>query len=102
MAIAQDDLGVFTNTLNFRDEPELPEMNLSLIPTGRETLSSYLARLAAAWKTDAPELACDMGAPFKRLLDQDEEALESFSVWAKLFPEVMDELLSWTGSQRTF
>lgn len=97
--IAQDDLDVFTNTLNIRDQPELPEMNLSLTPTRRETLYSYLARLAAAWKTDAPELAYDMGAPFKRLLDEDEETLESFSDWAKLSPEVMDELLSWTGSR---
>lgn len=63
----------------------------------RETLYSYLARLAAVWRTDAPELAYDMGAPFKRLLDQDMEALDTVADWAKLSPDTMTELLSWTG-----
>lgn len=39
----------------------------------------------------------DMGTSFKKLLDQDEEALETFASWANLSPEVMAELLSWTG-----
>lgn len=75
-------------------------MNLTIsspTPVPRETLYSYLARLAAVWRTDAPELAYDMGAPFKRLLDQDREALETVADWAKLSPDVMTELLSWTG-----
>lgn len=66
-------------------------------PAPRETLYSYLARLAATWRTDAPDLAYDMGAPFKRLLEQDEGAFETLADWAKLTPDVMDELLSWTG-----
>jgi len=66
-------------------------------PIPRETLYSYIARLAAVWRTDAPELAYDMGAPFKRLLDQDREALDTVADWAKLSPDVMTELLSWTG-----
>jgi len=66
-------------------------------PIPRETLYSYLARLAAVWRTDAPDLAYDMGAPFKRLLDQDREALDTVADWAKLSPDVMNELLSWTG-----
>ncbi|SDE94626.1 TniQ protein [Celeribacter baekdonensis] len=66
-------------------------------PVSRETLYSYLARLAATWRTDAPQLAYDMGASFKRLMDQDDEALEVFSSWADLSPEVMAEMLSWTG-----
>lgn len=65
----------------------------------RETLYSYLARLAAVWRTDAPELAYDMGAPFRGLLEQDMEALETFADWAKLSPDRMDELLSWTGTR---
>lgn len=68
-------------------------------PMPRETLYSYLARLAAVWRTDAPELAYDMGAPFRRLLEQDMEALETFADWAKLSPDRMDELLSWTGTR---
>ncbi|MCZ4354231.1 TniQ family protein [Roseovarius aestuarii] len=66
-------------------------------PIPRETLYSYLARLAAVWRTDALDLAHDMGAPFKRLLNQDEDAFESFADWAKLSPDSMEELLSWTG-----
>lgn len=73
----------------------LPISNPS--PASRETLYSYLSRLAATWRTDAPELAYDMGASFKRLLDQDEDALEMLSSWADLSPEVMAEMLSWTG-----
>lgn len=71
----------------------------SSAPMPRETLYSYLARLAAVWRTDAPELAYDMGAPFRRLLEQDMEALETFADWAKLSPDRMDELLSWTGTR---
>lgn len=73
----------------------LPISNPS--PIHRETVYSYLARLAAIWRTDAPDLAYDMGAPFKRLLDQDEEAFGYVADWAKLGPNTMEELLSWTG-----
>ncbi|PRY89500.1 TniQ family protein [Donghicola tyrosinivorans] len=66
-------------------------------PIHRETLYSYLSRLAAVWQTKAPDLAKDMGASFKLLLEQDEAAIESFADWAGLQPEVMAELLSWTG-----
>lgn len=66
-------------------------------PAARETLYSYLARIAAVWKTDAASLAYDMGAPYKRLLEHDEAAFDAFAAWAKLEPETMAELLSWTG-----
>lgn len=66
-------------------------------PAHRETLYSYLARLAAAWRTETPELAYDMGVPFRRLLNQDEEAFGNVAEWAKLAPDIMEELLSWTG-----
>lgn len=84
------------------DEPVLQMTNLPITnpaPIPRETLYSYLARLAAIWRTEAPNLAYDIGAPFKRLLDQDEDALEAFADWAKLSPEAMTELLSWTGTR---
>lgn len=66
-------------------------------PISRETLYSYLSRLAATWRTEALDLAYDMGAPFKRLLNQDEEAFGALAGWADLDPGVMAELLSWTG-----
>jgi hypothetical protein len=66
-------------------------------PAPRETLYSYLARLAAVWQTNAPDIAYDMGAPFKRFLDQEEEAFYKLAGWAKLDDNAMEDLLSWTG-----
>lgn len=66
-------------------------------PIHRETLYSYLGRLAAVWQTEAPDLAKDMGASFKLLLEQDEAAIAALADWAGLRPEVIAELLSWTG-----
>ena len=73
----------------------LPVSNPTPIP--RETLYSYLSRMAATWRTAAPDLAYDMGAPFRRLLNQDEEAFDALAGWADLGTDVMAELLSWTG-----
>jgi len=66
-------------------------------PAPRETLFSYLARLAATWQTTAPGLAYDMGAPFKALLQQDQTALSAFADWARLDADAMADLMSWTG-----
>jgi hypothetical protein len=66
-------------------------------PAPRETLYSYLARLAAVWQTNAPDIAYDMGAPFKRFLDQEEEAFGALADWANLDLDALTELLSWTG-----
>ena len=66
-------------------------------PAPRETLYSYLARLAAVWLTDAPDLANDMGTRFRLLLDHEDEAFGAVADWAKLAPDAMEELLSWTG-----
>jgi len=71
--------------------------SLSPAPSHRETLYSYLARLASAWRTTAPELTYDMGAPFKRFLEHDDAAFEVLADWAKLDSETIEELLSWTG-----
>lgn len=66
-------------------------------PIHRETLHSYLARLAETWRTSAPEIARDMGASFKRLLNEDEKAFQALSAWVGLSDEVMTEMRSWTG-----
>ncbi len=66
-------------------------------PAPRETVYSYLSRLAATWRTDVAELAQDMGAPFKRLLEQDAEAFDALARWAALDPQQIEEMLSWTG-----
>lgn len=48
-------------------------------PAPRETLPSFLSRLAAVKGVGAQEFACDLGASFKRVLSLDEEALSGLS-----------------------
>jgi len=66
-------------------------------PAARETVYSYLSRLAATWRTEVPDLARDMGAPFKHFLEQDAEAFEILADWANLDAHQLKEMLSWTG-----
>ncbi|MFZ7091495.1 TniQ family protein [Primorskyibacter sp. 2E233] len=66
-------------------------------PAPRETVFSYLSRLAATWDTDVVEIANDMGTSFKRLLAQDPEAFDALAVWADLDPTQLENMLSWTG-----
>jgi hypothetical protein len=66
-------------------------------PAHRETIYSYLSRLAAAWRTSVADLAYDIGAPFKSFLDQKPEAFDALADWAALDPQQMEEMLSWTG-----
>ncbi|NYS26866.1 TniQ family protein [Rhodobacteraceae bacterium 2376] len=68
-------------------------------PAHRETLYSYLSRVAGVWRTDVAGLASDMGAGFKPLLDNEEAAFKAVADWTDLSPEIMDELLSWTGTR---
>jgi hypothetical protein len=42
-------------------------------------------------------LAYDIGAAFKRLLEQDPEAIEEFASWVGLTTDQKNELLSWTA-----
>ena len=66
-------------------------------PAPRETVYSYLSRLASTWDTQVADLAYDMGAPFKRFLEQDPAAFEALGEWADLDPPDLEEMLSWTG-----
>jgi hypothetical protein len=66
-------------------------------PAPRETVYSYLSRLASTWDTQVADLAYDMGAPFKRFLEQDPEAFDALGEWADLDPHDLEEMLSWTG-----
>ncbi|AQZ52425.1 TniQ family protein [Martelella mediterranea] len=66
-------------------------------PKSRETTISYLSRLAASKGVGAREYASDMGASLKRVVNQDDEALERMAHWGKLSPEQLDELKTWTG-----
>ena len=73
----------------------LPITNPS--PAPRETVHSYLSRLAATWRTDVTSLAYDMAAPFKKFTAQDPAAFEALAEWAGLDPRQLNEMLSWTG-----
>ena len=66
-------------------------------PAYRETVYSYLSRLAATWRTSVADLAFDMEAPFKSFLEQKPEAFDALADWATLAPPQMEEMLSWTG-----
>ena len=63
----------------------------------RETVYSYISRLAATWRTDVADLAHDMGASFKKFTEQDPAAFEALAEWAGLDQNQLDEMLSWTG-----
>lgn len=84
-------------------DEKLPAMTVLPIsnpaPAHRETLYSYLSRVAGVWRTDVTELAYDMGAGFKPLLDNEEAAFKAVADWTDLSPERMDDLLSWTGTR---
>lgn len=68
-----------------------------LRPADRETLPSYLSRLAASKGVATSEFAYDLKGSFNRFLICDPEMIEALSVWARLAPHDTGELLSWTG-----
>ena len=57
-----------------------------------------MSRLAASKGVQAPDLALDMGFSFKRLLTQDDEALERLQGWGRLSDGELAQLRSWTGA----
>ena len=68
-----------------------------LLPVARETLPSFLSRLAASKGVRTADLAIDMGATLKRFVNQDGEALSRLMSWSRLTEEELVELRSWTG-----
>lgn len=75
--------------------PVSPIKNLA--PAPRETVFSYLSRLASAWGTTPPDFAYDVGTPFKRLLDEGPSAILDLAASTGLSEEQAVELMSWTG-----
>lgn len=69
-----------------------------LRPAPRETLPSYLSRLAASKGVRTADFALDLGGSFKRFLRCDPQAIEALAGWAGLTHEGTEELLSWTGA----
>jgi hypothetical protein len=75
--------------------PVSPTINPA--PAPRETVFSYLSRLASTWGTTPQDFAYDVGTPFKRLLDEDPTAIFDLAASAGLTEEQAVELMSWTG-----
>lgn len=67
------------------------------LPAPRETLYSFISRVAATWRATVPDFAYDIGVAFKRLVEQDPEAITEFTNWVDLTTEQKNELLSWTA-----
>ena len=71
---------------------------LMLRPVPRETLPSYLSRLAASKGVQTPEFSYDLAGAFKRFLRCDPDVVRMLKNWARLSDRDMDEMLSWTGT----
>lgn len=77
----------------------LRQLALTVEPVDRETLPSLLSRMAILNGTDAANFALDLGATFRRILEQDEEAVAIFAERAGLSATELAEMLSWTGER---
>ncbi|WP_157814976.1 TniQ family protein [Sagittula sp. P11] len=77
----------------------LRKLALTVEPVDRETLPSLFSRMAILNGTDAASFALDLGTTFRRILEQDEEAVAIFSERAGLSATQLAELLSWTGKR---
>lgn len=69
-----------------------------LRPIERETLPSFLSRLATSKGVRTTDLALDMGVSFKRLINQEKDALKRLADWSRLTDEELRDLQSWTGT----
>lgn len=66
-------------------------------PVHRETVPSFLSRLAAMRRTPVVEFAQNMGVSFRRVLDGDRDALDSVAHWGGLTAAGIETLQSWSG-----
>lgn len=77
----------------------LRKLALTVEPVDRETLPSLFARMAILNGTDAVNFALDLRITFRRIMEQDEEAVTIFAERAGLSATQLAELLSWTGER---
>ena len=68
-----------------------------LRPEPRETVPSFISRLAASKGVTADNFCLDMGVSLKRLVLLDVEAVTALGRWGSLSDADLKELLSWTG-----
>jgi hypothetical protein len=65
----------------------------------RETVPSFLSRIAAMNGVGCTDFALDMGFSLKRIVHLDESALRQLANCGDLNPDQLEELISWTGRQ---
>lgn len=70
-----------------------------LRPAARETLPSYLARLASSRGVNSSTYSLDLGTTLRRLFNHDQGSLAELAHWAQLSEEDLKNLLSWTGER---
>jgi hypothetical protein len=71
---------------------------LRTAPLPRETLPSFLSRLAAVNGVGAADFAVDLGFSIKRFLNLEEDAVQALAGAGGLDAAEVAEILSWTGS----
>ncbi|WP_232222879.1 TniQ family protein [Sulfitobacter guttiformis] len=67
------------------------------MPIHRETILSFLSRIAAINGVSAADLAMDMGFSIKKIINLEENAVRGLAECGGLTDEQIQELVSWTG-----
>lgn len=70
---------------------------LRVAPLPRETLPSFISRLAAVNGASTTDFAVDMGFAFKRVLEMDEVAIAALATISGISLGQLEALKSWTG-----
>jgi hypothetical protein len=79
-------------------QPVHAPLPLRNAPVHRETLPSFLSRLAAVNGVGAADFAVDLGFSIKRFLNLEEDAVRALAGAGGLDATAVAELLSWTGT----
>ena len=66
-------------------------------PVHRETIPSFISRLAAMRKTTTRKFALHMGTNLRKIAEDDETALAELAYWGGLSDVQFEEMKSWTG-----
>jgi hypothetical protein len=69
------------------------------VPVARETLFSFLSRLAAVNGVSATDFCLDMGMSLKRAVGLEPEVIERIGDLGGLTPDALSTMLSWTGER---
>jgi hypothetical protein len=77
----------------------LKPLQLRPTPKNRETIPSFLSRIAAMNGVSAKNFAVDMGFSLKKAVLLDDAALSSLASCGGLTGSQLEELVSWTGKK---